>query len=86
LQEQLDLLRPEVIVALGATAVEGLLGISEGITRMRGKWKLFQGQTAVMPTFHPAYLLRNPSAKHAVWDDMREVLRHLGLPVPGKTK
>ena len=86
LQEQLDLLKPDVIVALGATAVEGLLGISEGITRMRGKWKLFQGQTAVMPTFHPAYLLRNPSAKHAVWDDMCEVLRHLGLPVPGKTK
>jgi DNA polymerase len=84
--EQLELLRPEVIVALGATAVEGLLGISEGITRLRGKWKLYQGQTPVMPTFHPAYLLRNPSAKHAVWDDMCEVLRHIGRPVPARGK
>ncbi len=86
LVEQLDLLGPDVIVALGATAVEGLLGISEGITRLRGKWKLYRGQTPVMPTFHPAYLLRNPSAKHAVWDDMCEVLRHLGRPLPAKTK
>lgn len=84
LVEQLELLRPEVIVALGATAVEGLLGIAEGITRMRGKWKLYQGEVPVMPTFHPAYLLRNPSAKHAVWDDMCEVLRHIGRPVPAK--
>jgi DNA polymerase len=84
LVEQLELLRPEVLVALGATAVEGLLGISEGITRLRGKWKLYQGELPVMPTFHPAYLLRNPTAKHAVWDDMCEVLRHLGRPVPAK--
>lgn len=84
LVEQLDLLRPEVIVALGATAVEGLLGIAEGITRMRGTWKLYRGEVAVMPTFHPAYLLRNPNAKHAVWEDMCEVLRHLGRPVPTK--
>ena len=86
LEQQLDLSMPEVIVALGATAVEGLLGITEGITRLRGKWKLYRGQTPVMPTFHPAYLLRNPSAKHAVWDDMCEVLRHLGRPVPSRTK
>jgi uracil-DNA glycosylase len=86
LEQQLDLLSPEVIVALGATAVEGLLGITDGITRMRGKWKLYRGQTPVMPTFHPAYLLRNPSAKHAVWDDMCEVLKHLGRPVPTRTK
>jgi uracil-DNA glycosylase len=86
LERQLELLGPEVIVALGATAVEGLLGITEGITRMRGKWKLYRGSIPVMPTFHPAYLLRNPSAKHPVWEDMREVLRHMGRPVPERAK
>ena len=84
LEQQLQLLQPEVIVALGATAVEGLLGISEGITRMRGKWKLYRGKIPVMPTFHPAYLLRNPPAKLPVWEDMCEVLRHMGRPVPAK--
>jgi DNA polymerase len=86
LEEQLELLAPEVIVALGATAVEGLLGISGGITRLRGNWKLYRGKTAVMPTFHPAYLLRAPSAKHVVWDDMKAVLRHLGRTVPERGK
>jgi uracil-DNA glycosylase family 4 len=84
LVEQLDLLNPEVIVALGATAVEGLLGIGGGITRLRGKWRLYQGRIAVMPTFHPAYLLRTPEAKRDVWQDLQEVLRHMGRPVPSK--
>lgn len=82
LEEQLQLVGPKVIVALGATALRGLLGIEEGITRLRGKWKLYQGNVAVMPTFHPAYLLRNPSAKHAVWQDMLAVLRQLGRALP----
>ncbi len=86
LERQLELLQPEVMVALGATAVEGLLGITEGITRMRGKWKLYRGSIPVMPTFHPAYLLRNPSAKHPVWDDMCEVLKQMGRPVPERGK
>jgi len=84
LSEQLDLIAPQVIVALGATAVQGLLGSTEGITRLRGRWKTFRGQIAVMPTFHPAYLLRNPPAKREVWEDLQAVLRHLGRPVPGK--
>lgn len=84
LAEQLELLNPNVIVALGATAVEGLLGIGGGITRLRGKWRLYQGRIAVMPTFHPAYLLRTPEAKRDVWQDLQEVLRHMGRPVPGK--
>jgi DNA polymerase len=84
LAEQLELLNPHVIVALGATAVEGLLGIGGGITRLRGKWRLYQGRIAVMPTFHPAYLLRTPEAKRDVWQDLQEVLRHMGRPVPGK--
>ena len=70
------------IVALGATAVTGLLGTTEGITRLRGKWKLYKGTVAVMPTFHPAYLLRNPAAKREVWSDLQEVMRQLGKPLP----
>jgi DNA polymerase len=82
LNEQLSLVSPRVIVALGATAVEGLLGVSGGITRMRGQWKLYRGSIPVMPTFHPAYLLRNPAAKREVWDDLKAVLKQLGRPVP----
>ncbi len=82
LARQLEALNPEVIVCLGATAVEGLLGLRGGITRLRGDWRLYKGRIAVMPTFHPAYLLRTPSAKKDVWADMQAVLRHLGRPVP----
>jgi DNA polymerase len=82
--EQLELVAPSVIVALGATAVQGLLGTSEGITRMRGKWKLYRGRIAVMPTFHPAYLLRSPGAKREVWADLQEVLKHMGRTIPSR--
>jgi DNA polymerase len=58
--------------------VQGLIGTSEGITRMRGKWKLYKGRVPIMPTFHPAYLLRQPGAKRDVWDDLKQVMRHLG--------
>lgn len=81
--QQIALVKPKVIVALGATAVQGLLGTTEGITRLRGTWKLYKG-TAVMPTFHPAYLLRNPAAKRDVWSDMQEVMKHLGKAAPPK--
>jgi DNA polymerase len=82
LHEQIDLLKPKVIVCLGATAVKGLFGPDTlGITKLRGQWKSFHG-IDTMPTFHPAYLLRNPAGKRDVWDDMKEVLRRLGRPVP----
>jgi DNA polymerase len=81
LREQLEIVAPKVIVALGATAVEGLIGMSGGITRLRGQWKLYR-TIPVMPTFHPAYLLRNPAAKREVWADLQAVLKQLGRPVP----
>jgi DNA polymerase len=84
LEQQLELVAPQVIVALGATAVQGLLGTTEGITRLRGRWKLYRGRIAVMPTFHPAYLLRNPKAKREVWEDLQAVLRQMGRTPPGK--
>ncbi|MEZ4375665.1 MAG: uracil-DNA glycosylase family protein [Polyangiaceae bacterium] len=82
LTEQLELVSPRVIVALGATAVEGLLGSTGGITRIRGRWRLYKGRIPVMPTFHPAYLLRNPRAKREVWEDLKAVMAHLKNP-PG---
>ncbi|WP_050428843.1 uracil-DNA glycosylase [Chondromyces crocatus] len=85
LARQLDIVKPRVIVALGATAVQGLLGTAEGITRLRGTWKLYKGTIPLMPTFHPAYLLRQPSAKREVWSDLKGVLQFLGRAVPARS-
>jgi uracil-DNA glycosylase len=81
LVQQVELCRPKYIVALGATAVQGLLGTTEGIMRLRGKWKLYRG-IPVMPTFHPAYLLRQPDAKRDVWEDLKQVMVRLGKAPP----
>jgi len=78
---QIDLIKPKVMVALGATAVRSLLDVQIGITKMRGNWYTFH-DIPIMPTFHPAYLLRNPPAKKEVWDDMKTVLAKLGREVP----
>ena len=87
LHEQIDLIRPKVIVALGATAVEGLLGKTIGITKLRGQWRTYRG-TPLMPTYHPAYLLRNqaPAEKRRVWEDMLQVMEKLGLPISAKQR
>jgi len=83
LREQLARIQPRVIVALGGTAVKGLLGVETGITKLRGQWMTFQG-IDVMPTFHPAYLLRNPKAKRDVWEDLKDVLTRLGRERPAR--
>ncbi len=87
LHEQIDLIRPKVIVALGATAVEGLLGKTIGITKLRGNWQSYRG-TPMMPTYHPAYLLRNQamSEKRRVWEDMLAVMEKLGMPISEKQR
>jgi uracil-DNA glycosylase family 4 len=87
LHEQIDLVRPKVLVALGATAVEGLLGKTVGITRLRGNWQMYRG-IPLMPTYHPAYLLRNQalSEKRRVWEDMLQVMARLGMSVTEKQK
>lgn len=85
LAHQLALLKPEVIVALGGTAVEGLLGMRQGITKIRGKFRVYDGRIAVMPTFHPAYLLRNSRAKKEVWADLRQVVQYMGRQLPPKS-
>jgi len=87
LHEQIDLIRPKVLVALGATAVEGLLGKTIGITKLRGNWKTYRG-IPLMPTYHPAYLLRNQamSEKRKVWEDMLKVMEKLSLPISEKQR
>jgi DNA polymerase len=87
LHEQIDLIRPKVIMALGATAVEGLLGKTLGITKLRGTWKTYRG-TPLMPTYHPAYLLRNQamSEKRKVWEDMLAVMEKLEMPISEKQR
>ena len=68
--------RPEVIVVLGNTAMKNLLDIKEGITRVRGQFQNYKG-IKVMPTFHPAYLLRDPSKKRETWEDLKKVRDYL---------
>jgi DNA polymerase len=87
LGEQISLIRPRVIVALGATAVEGLLGETSPLRDLRGRWLEFQG-TPVMVTYHPAYLLRNQSLseKRKVWEDMLLVLEKLGKNISAKQR
>jgi len=78
LEEQLALLAPQAIVALGSPAAKALLKTSEGITQLRGRWRLYKG-TRVMPTYHPAFVLRQYTAqvRRQVWDDMQLVMKYL---------
>jgi DNA polymerase len=87
LHEQIDLIRPRVLVALGATAVDGLLGKTIGITKLRGNWQTYRG-TPLMPTFHPSYLLRNQamSEKRKVWEDILKVMEKLKMPISEKQR
>lgn len=75
---QIELIEPEVIVTLGKFGFQSLVGTTEAISRARGRWQKF-GDVDLMPTYHPAYLLRNPSAKKEVWADMKLVMDRLGL-------
>jgi len=86
LHEQIDLIAPQVIVALGGTAVEGLLG-KTGITQLRGNWHTYRG-IPLMPTYHPAYLLRNQalSEKRRVWEDMLQVMEKIGIPISDRQR
>ncbi|MBI3331202.1 MAG: glycosyltransferase, partial [Candidatus Omnitrophica bacterium] len=72
LREQLDIIQPAVICALGAVAAKALLGPHVAITKVRGEVRAYQG-IPLVPTFHPAYLLRNPAAKRYAWADLKKV-------------
>jgi len=76
LKKQIDVVQPRVIVGLGKFAVQTLLQSKIPITKLRGKWHSYHG-IKLMPTFHPAYLLRNPADKKLVWEDIKKVIQEL---------
>ncbi|MDJ0975564.1 MAG: uracil-DNA glycosylase [Planctomycetota bacterium] len=82
LHEQLEILRPDLILALGSPAVRELLRTERGITSLRGRFAKTPDGWRVMPTYHPAYLLRNPAAKREAWHDLQRVAAELGLEIP----
>jgi DNA polymerase len=81
LRKQLQAIRPQFICALGGPATQTLLQTKEPISRLRGKFYDFQG-IPLLPTYHPAFLLRNPYEKKTVWEDMKLLLREMGLATP----
>jgi uracil-DNA glycosylase family 4 len=87
LVEQIEIIQPKVIVALGAVAVEGLLATRGSMRELRGKWHRYNG-TPLMITYHPAYLLRNQSSseRRKVWEDMLQVLERLERPITAKQR
>jgi len=77
LRRHIELVAPEILVMLGAVAVRHVLGLNEGIMRLRGLWQVYQSSgraIPVMPTLHPAYLLRQPSSKRLGWRDMLAII------------
>jgi uracil-DNA glycosylase family 4 len=83
LVKQIDIVRPEVIVALGATAATYLLGVKQSLASLRGQWHAVRG-AKVAVTYHPAFLLRDPRQKGEAWKDLQRVMAELGLK--GKAK
>jgi DNA polymerase len=81
LMRQLANISPKVIVSLGSVAAQALLNTNKSISHFRGQWFDFRG-AKLMPTYHPAYLLRNPHAKPEVWADLKKVMAYLGLTPP----
>jgi len=80
LLEQIEIIKPKVIVTLGRHSSGYFTEMEVGISKYRGRWFYFKG-IPVMPTFHPSYLLRNPKDRWLVWEDMKEVLKKLNLKV-----
>lgn len=83
LRAQLAAIEPKVIVALGKFSAHTLLRETTPISRLRGRWREYAG-VKLMPTFHPAYLLRSPEEKKKAWEDLQLVMRELGKPIPGR--
>lgn len=80
LKQQLQLIRPQVICAMGKFAAQVLLKTETPITALRGRFQDYEG-IRLLPTYHPAYLLRNPPAKKQVWEDVQMMMNEIGLPI-----
>ena len=78
LEAELDVVKPDALVCLGATAAQALLETDETIGRLRKRWVTWR-TSQVICTYHPSYLLRNPAAKRDVWDDMKLFMAKLGV-------
>jgi uracil-DNA glycosylase len=83
LMRQIEIVRPQIIVGLGTFAVQALLKVKTPISKLRGRWHEVRG-IRLMPTFHPAYLLRNAGDKRLVWADIQEVMTALGKEIPSR--
>ncbi len=83
LERQLEIIQPEFICCLGSIAATNLLDTTLSIGKLRGRVHLY-GDIKVVATYHPAYLLRNPSAKRQVWDDMQMLMHEMGIQIPSK--
>jgi uracil-DNA glycosylase len=84
LMRQIDVIRPKVIVALGAVAAKNLLAVNDSMANLRGRWYDFR-ESRLLVTYHPAYLLRDPRQKKEAWKDLQMVMKYLGLKPPAKT-
>lgn len=78
--KQIEIIQPKVVCTMGPRAGQGLLGPGFDISRERGEWRQVSG-FPLMPTLHPAHLLKNPSAKRQVWEDIQKIMTHMGLEV-----
>jgi DNA polymerase len=83
LMRQIDVIRPKVIVALGAVAAKNLLAMNDSMANLRGRWYDFR-DSKLLVTYHPAYLLRDPRQKKEAWKDLQLVMKYLGLEPPKK--
>jgi uracil-DNA glycosylase family 4 len=84
LMRQIDVIKPKVIVALGAVAAKNLLAVNDSMANLRGRWYDFR-DTKLLVTYHPAYLLRDPRQKKEAWKDLQMVMKFLGFKAPAKT-
>ena len=83
LERQIEIIAPEVIVTLGSVATKALIGVESSLGKLRGRFHTYKG-IPLMPTYHPAYLLRNPAEKRKVWEDIQLVMERLGMKVPSR--
>lgn len=83
LMRQIEVIKPKVIVALGAVAAKNLLAVNDSMANLRGRWYDFRGARLAV-TYHPAYLLRDPRQKKEAWKDLQRVMTYLGLKAPSK--
>lgn len=84
LMRQIDIIKPKVLVALGAVAAKNLLAINDSMSNLRGRWYDFRN-SKLLVTYHPAYLLRDPRQKKEAWKDLQMAMKYLGLKPPAKT-